>query len=86
MVTGYNSQDFARKARKIMVDIDKHEINKNDIKTYKKYVVMLNILKTLLKYMPKNEVLKKWHSYCKSVRKRYPIVLPEYKRQKKTLL
>ncbi len=85
MVTGYNSKDFARKAKKIMIDIDKHEINKKDINTYKKICCDAKyFLKTLLKYMPKKiQVSKKWHSYCKSVRKKYPIVLDEYKRQKK---
>ena len=31
MVTGYNSKDFARKDKKIMIDIDKHEINKKSV-------------------------------------------------------
>ena len=31
MVTGYNAKDFARNAKKIMVDIDKNELNKSQL-------------------------------------------------------
>ena len=85
MVTGYNSKDFARKAKKIIIDIDKNEINKSHINPYKKICCDAKyFLKTLLKNMPnKNQISKEWHVYCKDIRKKYPIVLEEYRKQKK---
>ena len=32
MVTGYGSQDFARKAKKIMIDIDNNELKNSRVK------------------------------------------------------
>ena len=32
MVTGYDAKDFARNAKKVMVDIDKIEVNKSNVK------------------------------------------------------
>ncbi len=85
MVTGYNSKDFARKAKKIIIDIDKNEIKKSHINPYKKICCDAKyFLKTLLKNMPnKNQISKEWHVYCKDIRKKYPIVLEEYRKQKK---
>ena len=85
MVTGYNSKDFARKAKKIIIDIDKNEIKKSHINPYKKICCDAKyFLKTLLKIMPnKNQISKEWHVYCKDIRKKYPIVLEEYRKQKK---
>ncbi len=41
-------------------------------------------LKTLIKYLPKKINLSKdWLSYCKNIRKKYPIVLEKFKKQKK---
>ena len=31
MVTGYNSKDFARRAKKIMIDIDLKELNNSNV-------------------------------------------------------
>ena len=37
-----------------------------------------------MKHMPKkNNVSHEWHAYCKKIRKKYPIVLDEFKKQKK---
>ncbi len=87
MVTGYNSTDFARKAKKIMVDIDKVEINNCNVKLDEKINCDASyFLKTLLKYLP-NEInlSKKWLKYCKNIRKKYPIVLNKFKTQKKSV-
>ena len=85
MVTGYNSKDFARKAKKVMVDIDKNEVNKSKIELHEKIDCDASyFLKNLLKYLPnKIKLSKSWLDYCKNVRKKYPIVLEEFKSQKK---
>lgn len=85
MVTGYNANDFARKAKKVMVDIDENELRKcrvnlnQKIKCDAKY-----FLEKLYNYLPKKiNLSKNWLTYCQNVRKKYPIVLENYRKQKK---
>ena len=87
MVTGYNAHDFARKAKKVMVDIDKIELKKSKIKLNEKICCDAKyFLKTLLKYLPnKINPSSEWTNYCKNIRKKYPIVLDQFKKQKKTI-
>ncbi len=90
MVTGYNSKDFARRATKVMVDIDKTEIKNTNVNVDKKICCDAKyFFKTLLKYFSKQTKLSKkreeWQDYCVKVRKKYPIVLSEFKREKKTI-
>ncbi len=87
MVTGYNARDFARNAKKIMVDIDRNEINKSQVNLNEKICCDAKyFLKTLLSYMPKKiGISKEWLVYCKNIRKKYPIVLEEFKKQKNTI-
>jgi len=87
MVTGYNSKDFARKAKKIMVDIDKKETNLSRVKLEEKINCDATyFLKTFLKYLPpKISLSNNWLSYCRKVRKKYPIVLEKFKKQKNTI-
>mgnify|MGYP000011646115 CR=1 FL=1 len=85
MVTGYNSGDFARNAKKIMVDIDDKELANTNVKLDKKICCDAKyFLKTFLKSLPKKfNPSKDWLLYCKNIRKKYPIVLDEFKSQKK---
>ena len=85
MVTGYDAKDFARKAKKIMIDIDKIEVNKSNVNLDEKINCDANyFLKTLLKYLPnKINLSNDWLKYCKNIRKKYPIVLAKFKNQKK---
>ena len=46
---------------------------------------MLGILKKLLKFLPKINISKEWLLYCKKVRRKYPIVLDKFRKQKKYL-
>ena len=87
MVTGYDAKDFARKAIKVMVDIDKNEVNKSNVKLDEKICCDAKyFLKTLLRFLPKKiNLSQKWLSYCENVRKKYPIVLDKFKKQKKTI-
>jgi len=90
MVTGYNAKDFARKATKVMVDIDKIELNKSRVNISEKICCDAKyFLKTLLKYLPNKLNFSAdrfaWIKYCKNVRKKYPIVLDKFKAQKKSL-
>ena len=85
MVTGYNSKDFACKAKKVMVDIDENEVKNSKVELYEKVNCDATyFLKILLKYLPtKIKLSKSWLEYCKNIRKKYPIVLEKFKSQKK---
>ena len=85
MVTGYNSKDFARKAKKIMVDIDVKELNNNNINLNEKICCDAKyFLKKLIKFLPKKiNFSSDWLPYCKDIRKKYPIVLEKFRKQKK---
>ena len=87
MVTGYNAKDFARKAKIVMVDIDSKELrNTRVLADYKLKVDANYFFDRLNKELSQNINLeKKWLDYCKKVRKKYPIVLDQYKKQKKTI-
>ncbi len=87
MVTGYNAKDFARKAKKVMVDIDVNELKNNrTLPSIKIKCDASYFLESLIKFMPKKiKISDEWRTYCKKIRKKYPIVLSNYKKQKKTL-
>ena len=87
MVTGYNAKDFARKATKVMVDIDKYELNNSKVKLKEKICCDAKyFLKNLIKFLPKKiNISEEWLSYCKNVREKYPIVLNKFKKQKKNI-
>ena len=87
MVTGYNSKDFARKAKIVMIDIDSKELKNTRVSAnYKLKTDAGYFLDKLVKELPKKIHLdKNWLDYCKKVRKKYPIVLDQYKKQKKTI-
>ena len=84
MVTGYNSKDFARNAFRITVDIDKNEVNKKtidfDIRLECDAKYFVNKLSQYLKLIKPNY---EWLNYCQNIRKKYPIVLKNFKNQKK---
>jgi len=85
MVTGYDAKDFARRAKmKIMVDIDKKELNKKDLKLNLKINCdAYYFLKTLFKYMKNFKKNKNWINYCKKTKEKYPIVINSMKKENK---
>ena len=87
MVTGYNSKDFARKAKIVMIDIDSKELKNTRVLAIHKLKVDAGyFLDKLVKELPQKIHLdKNWLDYCRKVRKKYPIVLDQYKKQKKSI-
>ena len=85
MVTGYNSNDFARRATKVMVDIDLNEVRNTRVPINLGINCDANyFFKKITEYLSSSLSLSKnWHIYCKNIRKKYPIVLNKYKKQKK---
>lgn len=86
-ITAYNHKNFGKNARKIMVDIDKYEINKMkmdiDIKVFcdvKDFIMELN--KNIDDNKSQSILLKttnKWLTHCKELRAKYPIITEKHK-------
>lgn len=83
--TGYNFDGFARKATKIMVDIDHAELHKINVRPdipicadAKEFIQLLLENRDKITRKERSD----WFSYCNRVKAKYPIVQPEYWQQK----
>ncbi len=79
---GHDAKQFGRKAKKIVVDIDRKELDKPGINIdYKINDDAKLYLKALLKVVDKNEMedTSKWVEQCKIWKETYPVVQPEYR-------
>lgn len=81
--TGYNSKDYARNAFRVMVDIDRTELDKRtlflDLKIHadvRDFFKELNSQLSSLKLDTKN-----WQKQCAAWKEKYPVVQPEHKTQ-----
>jgi len=81
-VTGWAFEDFARGAKKIVVDIDPAELKKFTIKPYlpinsdaKNFIS--EMISQLRDYQPKD--ISEWKEKIKYWKRKYPIILQEYK-------
>lgn len=79
--TGYSHRNFARAARKIMVDIDATEIKKMDMKIDVPICTDVKIfIQEFLRQ--RSDILSKdrsdWWTRCRKWKSNYPVVLPEY--------
>ena len=77
----YNYVNFARSAKKVIVDIDAHEIDKIATKVDIKFNIdaarFLNAILTKVSHI--NSDTKEWLSRCQSWKKKYPVVSAEFK-------
>ena len=85
--TGYNFKDYARSAKKIMVDISDAELNKKTVNINvkvkadaKKFIQALTDKLSKCLY-DKNKI--KMIRHCFELKKKYPVVLNEYAKQRK---
>ncbi|MCC8137782.1 MAG: thiamine pyrophosphate-binding protein [Clostridiales bacterium] len=83
--TGYNFDGFAREAYKVMVDIDKNELYKINVRPdmpvcadAKEFIEILIKNKALIQKRDRSE----WFAYCTRMKEKYPIVLKQYWEQK----
>ena len=82
---GHNYSNFAREAKKVIVDIDKHELNK--IKTYVDVPVpadagvFINALLDALAKVKMNDY-SSWLIQCKEWQRKYPVMFDEYRQSK----
>lgn len=82
--TGYNFNGFAREAYKIMVDIDKNELFKINVRPDLPVCADAKLLiELLLKHKEKIKTVnrERWFHYARRLREKYPIIRPEYWRQ-----
>ena len=79
-ICGYAYETVARNAVKVMVDVDDAELNKPtfkpDIKIHSDAGAFLEALHAALPSLPPRE---EWLSYCRKVRDRFPVILPEHR-------
>lgn len=77
---GYYPQRFAQNAKKIMVDIDKKELEKEDVPVdIKLQMDVKAFLSALLQQDGwKVQPHEKWLAHCMENKEKYPAVLPEY--------
>ncbi len=82
-VTGYNSKDYARKAQRVMVDIDKTELEKDSLDMHIKiHADAREFLEELdRQWQESTDSYGTWILQCQDWKKKYPVVLPEYKKQ-----
>ncbi len=82
--TGYNFDGFARAAFKVMVDIDKNELHKINVRPD---LPIQSDAKEFIRLFikNKNKVIKKdrsrWFTYCRKMKQKYPIIKEEYWKQ-----
>jgi acetolactate synthase I/II/III large subunit len=79
-ITAFNSADFGKNAKKVLVDIDEAEIRKIghiDIPIVADAGDFLNMLTARQPEIRIKDRVK-WLAYCHSLKKRYPVVLDEY--------
>lgn len=76
----YNWSSFARDAYKIMVDIDKAELQKPTLKIdLPIHANVKNVIDLLLTAFKKNPIEKKeWLEWCQLRQQKFPVVLPDY--------
>lgn len=77
---GYNHFDFAKNAYKIVVDIDKRELEKPTVKIDMPVNADVKSVLNKMLALPYAEEKshKEWCGWCRSLVEKYPLVLPKY--------
>ena len=80
---GYACDKICRAATKIMVDIDRYELEKPTFKAdVKVWSDVKNFLDLLKKELPEKAPQIKWLEYCERLKKQYPTILPVHRERK----
>ncbi len=83
-LTGFNDSNFAKAAKKIIVDVDRHEIDKLKTRIDVRAEVDAGcFMKALLKVKERltRTGRKEWFQRCREWKLNYPVVLPEYRQE-----
>lgn len=83
---GFDYKNFARAAKKIIVDIDKTELEKPTVRP--DIAIHGDVKEFTTEMLQQGKNLKmpryiSWLAYCKRIKEKYPALLPVYKKQKK---
>ena len=80
-ITAFNQAGFGKNAKKVMVDIDESEIRKISHIDIPVVADAGDFLRSLCEEQSKiqSRDRNKWLSYCQQLKKRYPIILDEYR-------
>ena len=84
--TGYNAKDYARNAKVIMVDIDQAELDKDTVNLHLKIqtdakLFLDELNRQLSQEKLDNQQWGQWLKQCQQWKRKYPVVLPEYREQ-----
>ncbi|MCM1426124.1 MAG: thiamine pyrophosphate-binding protein [Eubacterium sp.] len=86
---GYDPTDFAPNAKKIIVDIDKNELNKFQFEIALKVQADATLfIEELLKQISDiklNNMTTKWLVQCQKWKEQYPVVLEEFRKENNTV-
>lgn len=85
-IISFDYKNFAREARKIIVDVDKAELEKPTITPdIPIQADALDFIREMLNQVKEKTFPRytEWMTYCRRIKQKYPVVLPEYKEQKK---
>lgn len=81
-VVGFNYDTFAREAKKIMVDIDQHELDKKTfIPNVKVNMDLKDFFTSIVPLINDKLKISKWIDYCNRVKNKYPLVLDKHRKQ-----
>jgi acetolactate synthase-1/2/3 large subunit len=84
--TGYNARDYARNAKIVMVDIDQAELDKDTVNLHLKIqtdakLFLEELNRQLARARPDRGRWERWRARCQEWKRKYPVVLPEYRKQ-----
>lgn len=81
---GYDPDDFAPNAKKIIVDIDKNELNKFafkiDLKIESDATAFIDVLLEQTQDFKRNDIWANWLEHCNQLKVKYPLILDEFKK------
>lgn len=81
-ITAFNHSNFGKNAKKIMIDIDEHEINKMQMDIEVKVVCdVKDFITRLNEKISDLRLNEDWLKYCKDIREKYPVVTKEHKEE-----
>ena len=75
---GYYPAQFGQKAKKIQIDVDQKELNKNDVPVDLKIRTTVDDFVNKIISLPAFDD-EKWVNYCHYLKEKYPVVLQEYR-------
>ena len=79
-ICGYAYETVARAAKKVMVDIDPNELEKPTFRPDVKICADAgDFLRALAAALPSLEPKAEWLDYCRRMKAKYPVILPEHR-------